>query len=213
MSEVIVYGPPFAPFTEKVRRALMLKKLEHRIVEPESPEDYRRWNPETGLLPVADIDGVRVSDSGRILDFLDERYPEPPLVSADGKAAEQQRSLEAWAEETFFFYWERYLQHLVPADGPGPGPLARFGILRRSATRGADRYAEEFAQRIDDLANFLGGRPFFYADRISRADLAVHSFVRNLREGVAQRDETKIDRHPSLIEWFERVEQETSGTE
>ncbi|MDH3687732.1 MAG: glutathione S-transferase family protein [Myxococcales bacterium] len=210
MSEVIVYGPPLAPFTEKVRRALMLKKLEHRIVEPESPEDYRRWNPETGLLPVADIDGVRVPDSVRILDVLDERYPEPPLVSSDGKAAEQQRSLETWAEETFFFYWERYLQHLVPGDGPGP--LARFGILRRSVPRGPDRYAEEFAQRIDDLANFLGGRPFFYGERISRADLAVYSFVRNLREGIAQRPETTIDRHPSLIEWFERVEQETSGT-
>lgn len=211
MSEVVIYGPPFAPFVEKVKRALMLKKLDFRLVEPEGPEDYRRWNPETGLLPVADIDGVRVPDSVRILDVLDERYPEPPLVSSDAKAAEQQRALETWAAETFFFYWERYLQHLVPSDGTGR--LARFGILRRAAPRGAERYAEEFAQRIDDLANFLGGRPFFYADRISRADLAVHSFVRNLREGVAQHNATTIDRHPALIEWFERVEQETSGSE
>jgi glutathione S-transferase len=213
LSEVVVYGPPLAPFVEKVKRALMLKKLEYRVVEPEGPEDYRRWNPETGLLPVADIEGVRVADSVRILDVLDERYPEPPLVSPDAKTAEQQRALETWAAETFFFYWERYLQHLTPDEGEA-GRLARFGILRRSsAARGAGRYADEFAQRIDDLANFLGGRPFFYSDRISRADLAVHSFVRNLREGVAQRSETTIDRHPALIDWFERVEQETRGSD
>jgi len=211
VSEIVLYGPPLAPFVEKVKRALMLKKLEHRVVEPETPEDYRRWNPETGLLPVADIDGVRVVDSVRILDVLDERYPEPPLVSADGKTAEQQRALETWASETFFFYWERYLQHLVPEDGAGR--LARFGILRRLAPRGTERYADEFSQRIDDLANFLGSRPFFYADRISRADLAVHSLVRNLRDGIAPGTETTIDRHPSLTAWFDRVVQETSGNE
>ena len=211
MSDIVLYGPPLAPFVEKVKRALALKKLEYQLVEPEGPEDYRRWNPETGLLPVADIDGVRVADSVRILDVLDERYPEPPLVSADAKSAEQQRALESWAAETFFFYWERYLRDLAP--DASASRLARFGILRRSASRGQERYAEEFAQRIGDLANFLGGRPFFYGDQISRADLAVYSFVRNLRDGVAQGGRATIDRHPLLIEWADRVEQETSGSE
>ena len=52
-----LYGPRAAPFTEKVARGLALKKLEFELVEPESPEDYRRWNPETAQLPVIDIDG------------------------------------------------------------------------------------------------------------------------------------------------------------
>ena len=54
--EIVVYGPAEAPFVEKVVRALALKKLTHRVVEPEGPEDYRRWNPETGLLPVMQLD-------------------------------------------------------------------------------------------------------------------------------------------------------------
>ena len=41
------------------------------LVEPTSPADLRRWNPETGLLPVIEIDGERTHDSPVILDRLD----------------------------------------------------------------------------------------------------------------------------------------------
>ena len=57
MSGITLYGPAEAPFTVKVERALQLKGVEYLLVAPESPEDYRRWNPKTGLLPVLEIDG------------------------------------------------------------------------------------------------------------------------------------------------------------
>ena len=104
MAGITLYGPAEAPFTVKVERALQLKGVEYLLVAPESPEDYRRWNPETGLLPVLDRDGERVHDSTRILEWLDERYPNPPLLSSDPKLAEAQRRLEEWCDETFFFY-------------------------------------------------------------------------------------------------------------
>ena len=62
MAEIILYGPLRNPFVGKVLCALTLKKLEHEVVEPADPSDYRRLNPETGLLPVADIAGRRVAD-------------------------------------------------------------------------------------------------------------------------------------------------------
>ena len=52
-------------------------------VEPTSPEDYRRLSPETGLLPLLALESERIPDSAAILDFLDERFPDPPLVSGD----------------------------------------------------------------------------------------------------------------------------------
>lgn len=209
--EITVYGPPQAPFTDKVRRALTLKKLEHRLVEPQGPEDYRRWNPETGLLPVADIDGVRVADSARILDVLDERYPEPPLAADDPKIAESQRRLEIWAEQTFFFYWDRFLRDAGEQAG-GSGALARFGVLgpgQRAARDARARYATEFEQRLADLANFLGSRPFFYADRIGRADIAVASFLEILRSGIVPGGDEILARHPTLLDLQLRVDQET----
>ena len=73
---VVVYGPAQAPFVTKVGLALRMKRLPYEVVEPKEPEDFRRWNPETGLLPVMDCDGTRVAHSERILDWLDEHHPE-----------------------------------------------------------------------------------------------------------------------------------------
>jgi len=224
-AEIRVYGPAMAPFVEKVARALVMKKLAYEIVEPEGPEDYRRWNPETGLLPVADIDGRRVADSARILDALDERFPEPPLVASDPRAAASQRRLEEWAGETFFFYWVSYLRQRFEneetpnaSEAPRQGPLARLGILRRVKELGpgpereeANRWEDEFGRRLDDLSGFLGTRPYFYADRISRADLAVCAFLRTLTRREMPGAGRLLDAQPSLLALMQRVDQETGA--
>jgi glutathione S-transferase len=218
MPAIVLYGPRRNPFVHKVLRALALKKLEHRLIEPAGPEDYRRWNPETGLLPVADVAGRRVADSHRILDELDDEWPEPPLLSSDPKVAAAQRNLEAWASETFVFYWERYLRQRVAeleggVEERAQGALARFGILRRGGpVAGGSRYASEYAQRIADVANFLGTRPFFYADRISRADLALYSFLGHGAIGSVGESAAAIESHPVLLEWMDRVAEETRGS-
>jgi glutathione S-transferase len=67
--------------------ALRMKKLTFEIVEPSGLEDFQRWNPETGLLPVIDVDGTRVADSSKILDWLDAHFPEPPLLARDPRSA------------------------------------------------------------------------------------------------------------------------------
>ena len=112
MAKIKLYGPREAPFVVKVECALVLKKLEFTLEEPRVPEDYQRWSAETGLLPVIDVDGTRVHDSSAILDYLDQRFPEPPLLSSDPKLASSQRRLESWAEETLTFYWMNYLRAL-----------------------------------------------------------------------------------------------------
>jgi glutathione S-transferase len=217
-----------APFVVKVVRALRLKKLPFQLVEPAGPEDYRRWNPETGLLPLIDVDGTRVHDSPRILDLLDERFPEPPLQSSDPVAAAAQRRLEAWVGETFFFYWTNYLRSRVEEEegaserrgsagggvGVGRKILARFGILRGESGDGAGGgLGPEFERRMDDLVNFLGGRSYFHGDRLNRADLAVYSFLVPMRSGVVPGGHRFLAARPVLVEHMERVEQETGGAD
>ena len=191
MSKIVLYGPITAPFTRKVQGALALKKLPHDFVEPQSPEDYRRWNPETGLLPLIDVDGERVHDSARILDLLEDRFPETPLVASDPKLAQSQRRLEVWAESAFTFYWTHYLRGLVNAEDGGPP--SRPGL------------AGEFAQRLDDLVNFLGGRPFFYSDVPGRADLAVWSFLEGVRRAVGPEVAEVMESRTALMDHTARV--------
>ena len=62
--KIALYGDRRMPYTEKCRRALLLKRLEFELHEPSSAEGIRRWSPETGLLPVMTLDGELISDSG-----------------------------------------------------------------------------------------------------------------------------------------------------
>jgi glutathione S-transferase len=181
---MILYGPARAPFTEKCRRALVLKGLDFELREPSEPEDYKRWSPETGLLPVLAIGEERISDSTRILLRLDEVAPDPPLLSPDPMVAAQQRNLENWADESFLWYFQKWLR--MSQDGeaaPGavrssPGRrllawLRAGGTWERPHTailRGID-------DRLGDLVNLLGTRRFFYSERVSMADLAVYGML------------------------------------
>jgi glutathione S-transferase len=216
MAQITLYGPREAPFVLKVELALVLKKLDFAHEVPRGPEDYKRWNPETGLLPVIDVDGTRVHDSSAILDFLDERFPEPPLLSSDPKAASSQRTLESWAEQTFFFYWMTHLRTLVRADEatdedssgpPRTGSRSRLSRRKKAPTLNLEEgLGKEFGQRLDDLVNFLGRRPFFYSDRVSRADLAVYSFLHNIPVTAGPAVAAVVESRQALVDLMARVE-------
>jgi len=64
----------------------------------------------------------------------------------------------------------------------------------------------EFPSRLDDLANFLGSRPFFYADALSRADLAVWSFLNGIGQAAGPRVEGQVQARRTLQAHLERVE-------
>jgi len=221
-SKIVVYGPPGSPFVEKVFLGLAFKGLKDaELVAPQGAEDYRRWNPETGMLPLMDFGGTRVPDSSGILDWLDERFPDPPLVARDAWVARQQRQLESWIGETFFFYWVRWLRASVakpPAAGgarESGSDLARLGILGRIAElmaeppeRSSDM-GPEFERRLDDLVGFLGARPFFHADRPSRADLTAAAFLGSLESGSVPGGRRLLRARPALVALRDRVREAT----
>lgn len=224
MSErkIVVYGPPGSPFVEKVFLGLAFKGFQDaELMAPQSPEDFRRWNPETGMLPLMDFEGARVPDSSGILDWLDARFPDPPLVARDSWIARQQRQLESWIGETFYFYWVRWLRANVATPGANAGAegsgseLARLGILGRIAelmVDSPDRQGDlgpEFERRLDDMVSFLGTRPFFHADRPSRADLTAAAFLGSLEAGSVPGGPRLLRARPSLVALRARVREHT----
>jgi glutathione S-transferase len=223
---IVLYGPRAMPYVEKVGRGLRVKRLAFTLVEPASPEDYARLSPETGLLPVLEVDGRRIPDSSAILDFLDERFPEPPLLSPDPRVAREQRRLEAWIDETFSFYILRWVRSRLGPSAPGPapgggfplGPMARLGLIQPDGKLSPEAFdtreggpGPEFERRLDDLQQMLGARPFFYADALSRADLSVYGSLsvmwRNLYPGAR----ALLGQRPRLVSHVERVMEATGG--
>lgn len=69
---------------ERVRIALNIKGIPYEYVSvPKLGWDaYRSINPQ-GLMPAVEIEGHVFAQSTAILEFLEERYPEPALLPAD----------------------------------------------------------------------------------------------------------------------------------
>ena len=67
-------------------------------------------------------------------------------------------------------------------------------------------------KNVDDLARLLGGRPYYYAQRPSMADLAVHAMLRFLAEDRIPGAAPHLRRHPGLSAFVERVEGVTGGS-
>ena len=72
----------------RVRIALNLKGVDYEsrpvnLLESEQrSDDYRELNPQ-GLVPMLDIDGHRLTQSLAIIVYLDQVFPDPPLVPRD----------------------------------------------------------------------------------------------------------------------------------
>lgn len=70
----------------RVRIALNLKGVEYEsrpvnlLESAQKSDDYRALNPQ-GLVPMLEIDGLKLTQSLAIIVYLDQRYPVPPLMS------------------------------------------------------------------------------------------------------------------------------------
>ena len=227
---ITLYGAARVPYTEKVRRALLYKRIPFEFHEPTAPEDYQRWNPKSGMLPVIHIGDELIEDSTQILYALDARYPDPPLLASDPMVANLQRQLEDWADESFLWHWMRYRRML--GGGEAPLPLAgegavdpKAGPVKSSAFRRLRAWLKaggtwerpitglqrELGARMDDLVNFLGSRPFFYSDRLSVADLGVYAMMFTMRRDSIPGSARLLAERPTLIAFMARVEEATGG--
>jgi RNA polymerase-associated protein len=81
---VKLYDAPRCPYCARARIALAEKGLSYERVEIDltnRPDWLYGLNP-TGRVPVLD-DGFVLPESTCVMEYLDERYPDPPLLPAD----------------------------------------------------------------------------------------------------------------------------------
>ena len=88
MSEVVLYDYWRSSAAYRVRIALNLKGVAYRSVPMDltqgmqSSPDYIAINPQ-GFVPALAIDGLLLTQSLAIIDYLDAQYKDPPMVSSD----------------------------------------------------------------------------------------------------------------------------------
>ena len=101
-----LYDYPDCPFCQKVRVVLAEKDLEFERVhvdlhkqEQRSPE-FLKLNPY-GRVPVLIDEDIVIYDSTIIDEYLDEEYPNPPLMPEDSAGRARVRLLEDFADNSF----------------------------------------------------------------------------------------------------------------
>jgi len=158
-----LYDYPDCPFSQKVRVVLAEKDLEYERVlvdlrkgEQKTPE-FLKLNPY-GRVPVLIDEDVVIYDSTVINEYLDEEYPNPPLMPEDSAGRARVRLLEDFADNSF-----------TP-----PAGLVLTELNKPEAERDAERvrrYQGDLLRVLGRLDVLLEGREFLVAD-FTLADIA-----------------------------------------
>lgn len=177
-----LYDAARCPYCARARIALAEKGLEVETVEIDLT-DRPAWiyeKNETGRVPVIEEDAWLLPESSVILEYLEERYPEPPLLPPDP------------ADRALARVW--IFRH---DDFTRP-----YYALRRGDEGAAERFAEQLAKLDAALARqvWLTGREF------GLADIAYVPWVLRARDML----DVDLEPYPALRTWLARLEERES---
>jgi maleylpyruvate isomerase len=198
---VRLYRIPFSTNVERVALALAFKGLDAEPVEID-PEDRSPVASVSGqeLVPVLDDGGRIVADSTRILEYLEERYPDPPLYPRDPARR---------AECVFFVDWFNRVWK-VPPNAIEAELRQVNPDQARIATLGA-----EMARSLDLFESLLSDRDYLLGE-LSAADVAAFPFLKYALLHDPDDDElfhrVLVDNlplgvgHPRVAAWIRRMD-------
>jgi glutathione S-transferase len=169
-----IIGSYVSPYVRKVLACLALKGLDYEI-DPITPfygnEEFERLSP-LRRIPVLVDGGLTLCDSSVICAYLDEAYPQRPLLPAGVHDRARARWLEEYADTRLgdVFIWGLFYPKFVhPIVWGEPGDGARIGKT----------LAEDLPRELDWLEGELPETGFLFGDDIGLADIAIATFFRN----------------------------------
>jgi glutathione S-transferase len=168
-----IIGSYVSPYVRKVLAGLHLKGLDYEI-DPITPffgnDEFERLSP-LRRIPVLVADGLTLCDSSVICAWLDEAFPERPLLPASPADRARARWLEEYADTRLgdVFIWGLFYPKFVhPIVWGEPGDAAR---IERTL-------AEDLPREMDYLEGLLPADGFLFGE-IGLADIAIATFFRN----------------------------------
>jgi glutathione S-transferase len=172
------------PYCARVRIVLAEKGLEYQTVIvdlDERPAWIYAKNP-LGKVPVLEEDDFVLPESTVIMEYLEERYPEPPLWPTDpaGRAA-------------------------------GRLLVERFDQLSRpyyALRRGDEEARSEISERLIDLDSLLMMNAFLTGPEFGIADAAYLPWILRARGNL----DVDLEPYPALADWVSRATQRPSVT-
>jgi glutathione S-transferase len=189
------------PASRKLRLILKEKSLDF-VLETENywqrRDAFLKFNP-SGEVPVLEDEGAAViADVNAIEEYLEERYPDPPLIGADPAARAETRRLSAWFDQKFQrevtanLFDQKVIRRLKGAGGPDSQAI-RNGLANI-------RYHLDYIGWLADRRNWLAGEHLTLADLAAAAQLSVLDYI----------GDVPWEAHPQAKDWYARVKSRPS---
>jgi glutathione S-transferase len=176
---ITLYDARRCPYCARVRIVLAEKDVELAAVEIDL-YDRPAWLYEknsTGRVPVLEEDGRPLPESAVIMEFLEERYPEPPLLPADP------------ADRAF-------VRLIIFRDHELTDPYYAF-------RRGEEGAREELDAMLGALDVVLGERSYLGGAEYGLADIAYIPWLLRTRDMLG----VDLGGYSSLSAWIARLEE------
>jgi glutathione S-transferase len=190
---ITVIGSFVSPYVRKVLACMNLKGLEFEV-DPITPffgnDEFEALSP-LRRIPIL-IDGdVKISDSSVICAYLDDAYPERPLLPSSPADRARARWLEEFADTRLgdVLIWSFFYQKVVRPLVWGESDEERI----------AQALNEDIPSALDYLEREAPASGFLFGD-IGLADIAIASFFRNGAYAGFEPDPTRWPRSASFIQ-------------
>jgi maleylacetoacetate isomerase len=189
MSKPVLFDYFRSSASYRVRIALNLKGIAYEAVPvnlvegAQKADAYRARNPQ-GLVPMLEMDGLRLTQSLAIVDYLEAKQPEPRLIPAEPAERAHVLALAlAIACDIHPVNNLRVLKYLA-------GPLGQPQQARDSWYR---HWVMEGLAALEAMAEPSAGR-FLFGDLPTMADICLVPQLFN-----ARRFEVPLDAYPTLV--------------
>jgi len=194
-----LYNLALSNFASKSRVAIYEKGLDIELVDPPGglgSAEYKKVNP-LGKVPALDIGGQLIAESEVINEYLEDKFPEKPLLPKDPEGKARVRS--------FTRHHDLYLE---------PPIRALFGQMSPK-TRDAKVVEEKLADvttRLDQVEAMLAPNgPWAVGNMFTLADAALTPtlfFAVNLLPAFGAK--SPLEGRPKLAAWWGRVQERPS---
>jgi glutathione S-transferase/RNA polymerase-associated protein len=166
---VLLYEHPLSPYAQKVKIALAEKGIAFECRLPDfmsgQDPDFAAANPRLEVPALVDGD-TRVFDSTIILEYLEDRWPTPPLLPATPAERARVRMLEELCDT----YYEAISWAAM-----------EIRVFRRATGEVAERLLARGAEQVTGVNRYLerqlGNAPWFNGASFGWGDLSVVPYV------------------------------------
>jgi glutathione S-transferase len=173
-----LYHLPLSPYARKVRLVLAEKRLpvELHVEKPwERRPEYLELNPAGTVPTLVEDNSMVIPDSAVICEYLDEAYPENPLMGDTIVERVEVRRLAAWFDGTFAaevtqnLLGEKYMRQQARRGNPEPAAI-RTGYT-------ALRYHLDYLGWLAENREWLAGQNLSLADFAAAAHLSCLDYI------------------------------------